>query len=99
MQGQREGRALRLSCEEAPKEARCRVLRLCETVPSQQPGLKMKLRQGRLDEGVAARHVPGTTGFQSGRYTMPPEEKRIVLEEQRKGWRDLHHVTPHAWRA
>lgn len=32
-------------------------------------------------------------------YTIPPEKKPIVLEEQRKEWRDLHHVTPHAWRA
>lgn len=52
MQGQREGRARRLSCEEAPKEARCRVLRLCETVPSQQPGLKMKLRAGLSSRGA-----------------------------------------------
>lgn len=34
VQGQREGRARRLSCEEAPKEARCRVSRPCENMPS-----------------------------------------------------------------
>lgn len=52
MQGQREGRACKLSREEAPKEARSRVLRLCETVPSLQPGLEMKLRAGLSSRGA-----------------------------------------------
>lgn len=51
VQRSREGRARRLSSEQALREVRARVLRLCEALLSQ-PGLEMKLRAGLSSRGA-----------------------------------------------